>query len=276
MKSCGSQALFRCALFPPREERFLYAERELILAEGILYGVGTGPGDPELMTLKAVRVLKEADLVAAPGKDVRETAAFRIAVQAVPEIEKKELLPIEMPMVMDREALEEAHRAGAKLLEDWLAEGKKIAFITLGDPTVYSTYSYLEKRVREDGFRTEYISGVTSFCAAAAALQIPLAEGQEPVHIIPAVHKRPGELLYPGNCVLMKSGRRMEDVKAYLEEQDRAVWMAVNVGMPGETLYRSLEEIPDEAGYFALIIAKEESEGDRHNDPGWGAEKYSL
>ena len=231
------------------------------MTEGILYGVGTGPGDPELMTLKAVRVLKEADLIAAPGKDVRETAAFRIAVQAVPEIADKELLPIEMPMVMDREVLEDKHRAGAKILEDQLAEGKKIAFITLGDPTVYSTFSYLEKRVRADGFRTEYVSGVTSFCAAAAALRVPLAEWQEPVHIIPAVQKRPGELLYPGNCVLMKSGWRLKDVKAYLGEQGRAVWMGVNVGMPGETLYRSLEEIPDETGYFALIIAKEAPDG---------------
>ena len=233
------------------------------MTAGILYGIGVGPGDPELMTLKAVRLLKEADLIAAPGQDVRETAAFRIAVQAVPEIAEKELLPVEMPMAMDRETLEEAHRAGAKLLEDQLAEGKTVAFITLGDPTVYSTFSYLEKRIQADGFRTEYVSGVTSFCAAAAALRVPLAEWQEPVHIIPAVHKRPGELLYPGNCVLMKSGRRMKEVKEYLREQDRAVWMGVNVGMPGETLYRSLEEIPDEAGYFALIIAKEAPEEDR-------------
>ena len=110
---------------------------------GILYGIGVGPGDPELMTLKAVRLLKEADLIAAPGQDVRETAAFRIAVQAVPEIAEKELLPVEMPMMMDRKILEEAHRAGAKLLEDQLAAGKRIAFITLGDPTVYSTFTYL-------------------------------------------------------------------------------------------------------------------------------------
>ena len=76
------------------------------MAEGILYGIGVGPGDPELMTLKAVRLLKKADLIAAPGQDVRETAAFRIAVQSVPEIAEKELLPVEMPMVMDREVLE--------------------------------------------------------------------------------------------------------------------------------------------------------------------------
>ena len=70
------------------------------MMEGILYGVGVGPGDPELMTLKAVRLLQAADLIAAPGKDVRETAAFRTAVQAVPEIAEKELLPVGVTFVI--------------------------------------------------------------------------------------------------------------------------------------------------------------------------------
>ena len=224
---------------------------------GILYGIGVGPGDPELLTLKAVRLLKAADAIAVPGKDVRETAAYRIAVQAVPEIGDKELIPIDMPMVMDRERLEKAHLAGAAVLEEILERGKTIAFITLGDPTVYSTFSYLEKPVREDGFSTEYVSGVTSFCAAAAALRVPLAEWQEPLHIIPAVHRKPEELSRPGNCVLMKSGRRMKEVKEALKVSGREICAAVNVGMEGEALYRTVEEIPDDAGYFSLIIAKE-------------------
>lgn len=231
--------------------------REAEKKAGILYGVGVGPGDPELMTLKAVRILKEADLVAAPGTDVRETAAFRIAVQAVPELGEKEFLPIHMPMVKDRKVLEDAHRAGARALREALAKGRNVAFITLGDPTVYSTFSYLEKLVRSDGFRTVYVSGVTSFCAAAAALGIPLAEWEEALHIIPAVHKDPGDLLLPGNCVLMKSGRRMKEVKEALKASGRIVSAGVNVGMEGEALYRSVEEIPDTSGYFSLIIAKE-------------------
>ena len=231
--------------------------REAEKKTGILYGVGVGPGDPELMTLKAVRILKEADLVAAPGTDVRETAAFRIAVQAVPELEEKDLLPIHMPMVKDRKVLEDAHRAGAWALREALAKGRNVAFITLGDPTVYSTFSYLEKLVRSDGFRIVYVSGVTSFCAAAAALGVPLAEWEEALHIIPAAHKDPGDLLFPGNCVLRKSGRRMKEVKEALKASGRIVSAGVNVGMEGEVLYRSVEEIPDTSGYFSLIIAKE-------------------
>lgn len=226
--------------------------------KGTLYGVGVGPGDPELMTLLAVRLLKEAEVIAAPGKEVRETTAWRIAVRAVPEMEEKILLPIEMPMVKDRAVMEEAHLAGAKKLQEVLETGKDAAFITLGDPTVYSTFSYLEKKVRAAGFPTQYVSAVPSFCAAAAALKVPLAEWQEPLHVIPGTHVGQEELLYPGNCVVMKSGRRMKQVKEALLKSGRKVSMAENVGMPEEKRYYSVEEIPDEAGYFSLIIAKEE------------------
>ena len=81
---------------------------------GILYGVGVGPGDPELMTLKAVRLIKENDIIAVPGAEVRETVAYKIAVQAVPELADKELLPIYMPMTHDKAELELNHEKGAK------------------------------------------------------------------------------------------------------------------------------------------------------------------
>ena len=156
--------------------------------KGIFYGIGIGPGDPEHITLKAVRMMKEVDVIAAPGTDVKETLAYRIAVQAVPEIEQKEMLPIDMPMTMDKELLLKAHKRGAETIEKVLAEGKSVGFITLGDTTVYSTFSYLEKIVKEHGFESVYISGISSFCAAAASLGIPLTEWQEPLHVIPAVH----------------------------------------------------------------------------------------
>jgi len=224
---------------------------------GILFGVGVGPGDPELMTLKAVRIIRENDVIAAPGDDVRETVAYKIAVQSVPELKDKEMLPIRMPMVMDKEEQKKNHRLGAKQIEDVLDQGKNVVFITLGDSTIYSTFSYLQEIVEADGYETHLVSGIPSFCAAAAELNIPLTLWQEQLHVIPARQNLKAKLDQPGTYVLMKSGSRMAQTKQLLAESGKKVQMVENCGMPDEKIYRSLEEIPDDAGYFSLIIAKE-------------------
>lgn len=225
--------------------------------KGTLFGVGVGPGDPELMTLKAVRMIRENEVIAVPGADVRETVAYKIAVQAVPELADKELLPIYMPMTHDAEELELNHAKGAKTLESYLDQGKNIVFLTLGDPCVYSTFSYLQHRVEADGYHTELVSGITSFCAAAARLNISLSEWNEQLHIIPAVHRLDNELTESGNYILMKSGKKMNQVKEILSRSGKNVLMVENCGMPDEHIYHSVEEIPDDAGYYSLIIAKE-------------------
>lgn len=225
--------------------------------KGTLYGVGVGPGDPELMTLKAVRLIRENMIIAVPGADPKETVAYKIAVQAVPELAEKELLPIYMPMTHDPEELEKNHTKGAMALEEVLDQGKNIVFLTLGDPCVYSTFSYLQKRVEKDGYHTELVSGITSFCAAAARLNIPLSEWNEQLHVIPAVHRLDSTLNESGNYILMKSGKKMNQVKEILSQSGRDVLMVENCGMENEHIYRSVEEIPDDAGYYSLIIAKE-------------------
>ncbi len=225
--------------------------------KGTLYGVGVGPGDPELMTLKAVRLIRENMIIAVPGADPKETVAYKIAVQAVPELAEKELLPIYMPMTHDPEELEKNHSKGAQTLEEVLDKGKNIVFLTLGDPCVYSTFSYLQKRVEKDGYHTELVSGITSFCAAAARLNIPLSEWNEQLHVVPAVHRLDSTLNESGNYILMKSGKKMNQVKEILAQSGRDVLMVENCGMENEHIYRSVEEIPDDAGYYSLIIAKE-------------------
>ena len=227
---------------------------------GILYGVGVGPGDPELMTIKAVRIIREHAVFALPGKVPQETTAYQIAVQAVPELAEKELVPIYMPMVMDREEQKKNHREGAKLIESYLAKGQDVVFLTLGDPTIYSTFSYIQHIVEADGYEIVLVSGIPSFCAAAAALKTPLSEWTEPLHVIPAVHRLDTVPDQPGNYVLMKSGSKMGEVKELLRRFGKKVCMAENCSMPGEKLYHSVDEIPDNAGYFSLIIAKEQDE----------------
>ena len=227
---------------------------------GVLYGVGVGPGDPEYMTLKAVRLIRENEVIAVPGPVAEETVAYKIAVQAVPELADKELVPILMPMTHDRAVMEQNHDEAADTVEGYLKAGKNVVFLTLGDPTVYSTYMYVQKRIEERGYHTELVSGITSFCAVAARLNIGLVEKDEQLHVIPASYQIEEALRLPGTKVLMKAGRKMAEVKKQLTESGADVVMIERCGMPGEAIYRSAEEIPEDAGYYSLIIVKDKKE----------------
>ena len=146
-------------------------------------------------------------------------------------------------------------------LEEVLDQGKDIVFLTLGDPTIYSTFSYLQKRVEDDGYETALVSGITSFCAAAARTNQPLVEWNQTLHIVPAVHRLGDTPDAEGNYVFMKSGKKMKQVKEILRETGKQVSMVENCGMETEHVYRSVDEIPDDAGYYSLIIAKEMESG---------------
>ncbi len=223
---------------------------------GTAYCVGTGPGDPELMTLKALRLINENKVIAVPGKDAKSSAAYRIAAAAA-DMSGKELLALPTPMTRDPARLAEAHRISASMIEERLRKGENVVCLVLGDPSVYSSFTYLKKILEEDGFETVMVSGVPSFCAAAARLGVSLAEGSEALHIFPFPQsgRLPAEL--PGTWVLMKSGRRMAEVKAALRESGRDVKAVENCGMEGERVCGALDEIPGDAGYYSLIIAKE-------------------
>ncbi len=224
---------------------------------GILYGVGVGPGDPELMTLKAVRLIRENDVVALPGKDPADTTAYRIAAAAVPEIKDKLLLAVYMPMVNDEDEQRKYHRKGASLIESYLEQNRNVVFLTLGDVTVYSTFAYIQQLVEQDGYECRLVSGVPSFCAAAARLGISLASHDEQVHIIPAIHHSGEDLGQHGTLILMKSGSQIGSVKDQIGSAGRDALMVENCGMDDEAVYRHLDEIPDTAGYYSLIISKE-------------------
>ncbi len=225
--------------------------------KGIAYGVGVGPGDPEYMTLKAIRLIRENDVIALPGKEPKETVAYRIAAAVVPELAEKELVPVYMPMVKDRELIDREHRRSAKLLEKYLDEGKNVVYLTLGDSTVYCTFSYIQHYLEADGYPVQLVSGIPSFCAAAARLNVSLCEWDEPLHVLPAVHDPDAELKELGNYVLMKAASQMKAVKESLRRSGRKVGMVENCSMDTEKVYRSVDEIPDDAGSFSLIIAKE-------------------
>lgn len=243
------------------------AEMEIGMKKGKLYGIGVGPGDPELMTLKAVRLIRECPAIAVPGKKKEDTLAYRIALGAVPELSEKLCLEIDMPMIKEKEKLRESHRLGAEKIAAVLAEGKDVAFLTLGDTTIYSTFGYMEKLISIAGYETEFISGVPSFCAAAARLGISLGEREEQIHIIPANYEMEAAAGLPGTKVFMKSGKKLGKLKELIKDQSREekkklqklpeLYMAENCTMETEKLYRGIEEMPESGSYYSLVIMKE-------------------
>lgn len=228
--------------------------------KGILYGVGVGPGDPELLTIKALKVIKDCDVIALPvsGKaDKKQITAYQIVEKIYPEIDKKSILFLTMPMIKDEKTLRQVHAKGAAQVCGELDKGENVAFLTLGDVSIYSTFLYIQKLVEASGYETRVIPGVPSFCAAAAVLKTGLGEMSDSIHIFPGSYDISDGLELSGTKILMKSGSKIGQVKEELKKYDGQIQMVTNCGMEEEQIYYSLDEIPEQVGYYSLIIAKE-------------------
>ncbi len=226
--------------------------------KGILYGIGVGPGDPELMTRKAVRLIQECDIIAAPQSEGNDKTAMIIAEEFVKD---KPVLYCDMPMTRDQAKMDASHDQAADDICALLDEGKNVVFLTLGDPTIYSTYWYVHRRVLARGYDAQLIPGVPSFCAAAAAAGVALVEGSEMLHVIPASHTSTDEGLgMPGTKVLMKAGRSILDVREKLRADGKLAGSVLveRATMQEERVVKNLDELEDPTGYFSVIIVKEE------------------
>ncbi|MFR2838459.1 MAG: precorrin-2 C(20)-methyltransferase [Zhenhengia sp.] len=224
--------------------------------KGKLYGVGVGPGDPKLITYKAVETIQKCQVVAVPKSGNSEQVALNIAKEF---IKNQTLIDCYMPMIRDKQALRKQHEEVVSEFKGYLDKGQDIAFLTLGDPTIYSTYMYIHRLIKEMGYETEIIPGISSICSVAAALNDSLCEGSDCLHIIPASYKGKEDYLdLEGTKVLMKTGKSMEKVKQHLKEKGlyeraRAVECA---SMPNEKIHESLDTV-EESSYFSVIVVKE-------------------
>ena len=179
--------------------------------QGKLYGVGVGPGDHELLNIKAQWIIRQSPVLAVPDAGRGEKTALAIAGELA---HGKEVLCCDAPMVRDEAALDAAYEANADRVCALLDQGKDVAFLTLGDPTVYSTYLYLHKKVAARGYDAQIIPGVPSFCAVAAKLNMSLCEKSERLLIVPASHKDVSDCLdLDANLVFMKAGKEIGALK---------------------------------------------------------------
>ncbi len=224
---------------------------------GKLYGIGVGPGDPELLTIKGLRIIKECDIIALPSKDKSSCTSYNIVKGVYEDIDKKEVLLLDYPMSKDKELLERCRIENENQVTKLLKMGKNIAFLTLGDPTIYSTYIYLHNSIKEKGFDPEIISGVPSFCQVAASLSISLSEAEEEIHIIPATYGVSKVSELSGTKILMKSGTKLKEIKNLVKEKNCYVAMAENCSMPNEKILIGVDELEDSSGYYTTVIIKD-------------------
>ena len=227
---------------------------------GTFYGVSVGPGDPELLTLKAVRCIEQCPVLAAPRTAEGRMLALEIVKGAV-DVSGKTILPLQFAMSRDADTLRASHEAAAGAVREALDAGQDVAMLNLGDVSIYATYGYLEEILRAAGYPTARIAGVPSFCAAAAALGRSLTDGMEaPLTLAPGRHAEQ-VLDAPGAKVLMKSGRQLPAALAALRQRGllEKSAMACNCGLPEQTLWPDLSSYDPArpAGYFTTIIVKE-------------------
>ncbi len=228
---------------------------EALETHGKLWGVGVGPGDPELLTVKAVRVLREADVVIVPDASSGDKVALNIAKDYLRD---KQIQFVKTPMVRDKAVMDAAHEQAADTICALLDAGRQVAFLTLGDPAIYSTYMYIHQKVLHRGYAVEVVPGIPSFCAAAARLNQSLCLGKEPLTIIPASHDQNDLMDLPGNKVFMKAGRSILELQQALADKGllEGASMVENCSMENEHVYPHFADLKEPSGYFSLVIVK--------------------
>lgn len=229
---------------------------------GVLYGVGVGPGAPDLLTLRAVNVLGKVDVIlaaASPRNDY--SAALETARPHLrPDVR---MLRLEFPMTRDRAVLHEAWRVAAEETQKVLENGENAAFLTIGDPLVYSTFGYLMQTLKQRAphLPVEIISGITSIQAAAARTGTILCENSESLRIIPGINSREDlEKALDGadTAVILKAYRNLPAIVDALRATDRldSCMLASHVEQPAERLRQGIDLGEGTPPYMSLVISR--------------------
>ena len=239
---------------------------------GTLYGIGVGPGDPEWITVKAVRILAACRHVCVPRSGL---ATDSVALEIARNYLRPDAIVHEQsfPMTADADLLRQHWRAAAREVYELLRSGEDCCFLTLGDALLYSTYIYLLRELQaiDPAAPVVTVPGITAFSAAAALTNRPVGEGKQLVTIVPASDDLDpflAALDRGGTVVLMKIGQRLERVLDELEQRkmlERSVFVA-HAGRPQqrvETDLRRLRGLAANTGYLSILIVQANPEEHR-------------
>lgn len=234
---------------------------------GKLYGIGVGPGDPGLLTLKAKEILDKCGIIAYPVRKVGEgSTAFDIIKQVV-DVSEKSIEEFLFSMDPDDSVREKCRADAMDKMCRLLDNGEDIAMVTLGDVGVYSTYMYIDNEIASRGYETEVVPGIPSFCHGAALAGMPLMIGNEGLAVVP-VAKENSKLLHEAlrnfdNVVVMKAFKSMNLIAGEMDELEiprSGATVVSNVGM--EDQYIGPLDLEREYGYFTTVIVKKNA-GDK-------------
>lgn len=230
---------------------------------GTLYGIGVGPGSVDLLTVKAVNLLAEAKVVCLIKSGTnKDSVALGIAK---PYVRKDaEVMTIDAPMTNDESILLQAWQTGAKKIIAKLQEGVNVAFITLGDCMLFSTYTYILKQVKIQlpAVKVENVPGIAAYSYLASYLAVALAEGSENMAIIPAVNdlsKLPDILNNFPNVIIMKVAGKYEKILSIIDKQglsNQAVYVS-KLGHPDQLITFDLDSMRKvERHYLSILWVK--------------------
>ncbi|MDD6807036.1 MAG: precorrin-2 C(20)-methyltransferase [Oscillospiraceae bacterium] len=241
---------------------------------GKFYIVGVGPGDKELVTIKALKTASEADVIALTvcDPDLEEISAFEkgeknefqtsVLSNSAPfevvnvnqPISQKEFLLAAIPFVKDEKILEKLYHGFSKRIIDLLKNEKNVALLVKGDPTVYANEFLIFEKIKSEGFECEIISGVPIFCSAASCAKTSLAIGDEQVRIYGDCAELDHSLYLPGTKVFLKIGKNIPRLKA--ASRMKKVVVVEDCGLPSEHTYENMEELPAHVSYASIAIVK--------------------
>ena len=223
---------------------------------GTLFGIGLGPGDPELMTLKAHRLISSASVIAYPAPDSGESFARSIASASIPGDARE--IPIVVPMRVDRFPAQEIYDRAAKEIAEVLASGQDVITLCEGDPFFYGSFMYLFERLSER-FEIEIVPGVTSLTACAAQLQRPLTSRNDVLTVIPGplpdaeIRKKINEAQA---VAIMKVGRHLGRLKALLSDMNllEKAGYVERASLSEQKVHRLVDLEAETAPYFSMIL----------------------
>jgi precorrin-2/cobalt-factor-2 C20-methyltransferase len=231
---------------------------------GKLYGIGVGPGDPELLTLKAYKTLKEVDMIVAPRSREGKRSLALLTVERIIKERENELIVVEpvFPMTKDQAKLDFYWEKAREEVLEKMKGCETIAFITLGDPSLYSTFYKFLDFFKDEVEEVEIIPGVTSFSACSALAKVPIAEGNEIVSIIPDIKDNDNALrvIQNSDSLIFLKPKNIDEIKNMLANKESI--LGVKIGFKDqEMVLGKLTELKQPTHYLStLIVKKEEKE----------------